>query len=102
MNTEKPIVLDSGRSGRDHYEAAYLDALERQAEWLCRGAGQKADSVERLLHRNRIKPESILELGCGTGAVIGELQQREVARHYYGIDYSAPAIDYLKTVFPTI
>ena len=102
MNIEKAIALDSGGSGRDHYEAVYLDALERQAEWLRRGAGQKADSVEQLLHRNGIKPESVLELGCGTGAVIGELQQRALAQHYYGIDYSATAIAYLKTAFPTI
>lgn len=102
MNIKKPIMLDSGRSGRDHYEATYLDALGRQAEWLRRGAGQKADSVEKLLHGNRIKPESVLELGCGTGAVIGELQQRALAQRYYGIDYSESAIAYLKTVFPTI
>ena len=102
MNVEKPIALDSGKSGRDHYETTYLDALERQAEWLHRGAGQKADSVEQLLHRNRIKPESVLELGCGTGAVIGELQRRGLGRHYYGIDYSATAIAYLKTAFPDI
>jgi SAM-dependent methyltransferase len=102
MNAEKPVALDSGRSGRDHYEAVYLDALERQAEWLHRGAGQKADSVEQLLRRNRIKPESVLELGCGTGAVIGELQKRGLAEHYYGIDYSAPAVAYLRTAFPNI
>ncbi|MCY3615004.1 MAG: class I SAM-dependent methyltransferase [Bacteroidetes bacterium] len=102
MNVEKPIALDSGKSGRDHSETTYLDALERQAEWLRRGAGQKADSVEQLLRRNRIKPESVLELGCGTGAVIGELQRRGLAQHYYGIDYSATAITYLKTAFPNI
>ena len=102
MNVEKPIALDSGKSGRDHYETTYSDALEWQAEWLHRGAGQKADSVEQLLHRNRIKPGSVLELGCGTGAVIGELQRRGLAQRYYGIDYSATAIAHLKTAFPNI
>ena len=102
MNVEKPIALDSGKSGRDHYETTYLDTLERQAEWLKRGAGQKADSVEQLLHQNRIKPESVLEFGCGTGAVIGELQRRGLAQHYYGIDFSATAITRLKTAFPNI
>lgn len=102
MSAEKPVALDSGRCGRDHYEAVYSDALERQAEWLRRSAGQKADSVEQLLRGNRIKPESVLELGCGTGAVMGELQKRGLAQHYYGIDYSATAIAYLKTAFPDI
>lgn len=102
MKRKKSIPLYSGRSGRDHYAATYVDALERQAEWLRRGAGQKADSVEQLLHRNCIKPESILELGCGTGAVIGELYKRGLAESYYGIDYSDEAIAYLKTVHPNI
>lgn len=99
---KKPVALDSGKSGRDHYEAVYKEALARQAEWLRRGAGHKADSVEQLLHRNGITPASILELGCGTGAVIGELQRRALAQQYYGVDYSEEAIAYLKDAFPSI
>lgn len=102
MNAEGPITLNSGKSGRDHYESTYFDALERQAEWLNRSAGQKVDSIEQLLRRNRIMPGSILELGCGTGAVIGQLQERGLAKQYYGIDYSAKAIAYMKTEFPNI
>ena len=45
---------------------------------------------------------SILELGCGTGAVIGELQRRALAQQYYGVDYSEEAIAYLKAAFPSI
>lgn len=95
-------VLASGRSGRDHYEARYADGLDRQAEWLARNAKQKADSVELLLGRNGIRPARLLELGCGTGAILQELQRRNVAGRYYGVDYSAGAIGYLKSTQPDV
>lgn len=44
----------------------------------------------------RIAPESILELGCGTGEVIKECQRRGYARRYAATDYSEPAIQYLR------
>lgn len=92
----------SDASGRDIYAGHYRERLEREAEWLRRGAGQKADSVELLLRRNGITPESILELGCGTGAVISELRRRGLARRYFGVDYSDDAIMYLKSADPGI
>jgi SAM-dependent methyltransferase len=94
--------LESGTSGRDFYASHYRDRLVREAEWLRRGATQKADSVERLLRCNGIEPDSILELGCGTGAVITQLQSRGLARRYYGVDYSEEAIAYLKSAAPAI
>lgn len=94
---KKKFSLDSGKSGRDYYASHYTNALEHQAEWLRRGATKKADSVEILLLRNGITPESILELGCGIGAVISDLQKRGLAQEYYGVDYSEEAIDYLRS-----
>ena len=67
-----------------------------------RTARQKADSVEQLLRRNDISPDSILELGCGTGAVLRELQNRRLARHLYGVDYSEEAIRHLKSSLPGV
>ena len=95
-------VLASGKSGRDHYESRYAGELDRQAEWLQRSAIQKADSVEELLTRNGIRPGHLLELGCGTGAILRELRRRKLARHYYGVDYSAEAIEYLQSTQPEV
>ncbi|MBU0579647.1 MAG: class I SAM-dependent methyltransferase, partial [Candidatus Margulisbacteria bacterium] len=41
-------------------------------------------------------PSSILDLGCGTGAVITELQSRNVGKRYMAVDYSKDAIEYLE------
>ncbi len=94
--------LNSGLTGRDHYSSTYTDSLERQVEWLRRGANQKANAICKLLSQHSLNPSSILEVGCGTGAVIAELQQRDIARSYYAIDYSTEAIEYVKKNLPDV
>lgn len=94
--------LNSGLTGRDHYASKYANSLERQAEWLRRGAKQKADSICKLLNQNGLKPSTVLEVGCGTGAVIAELQRRGVAEAYYAVDYSTEAIAFVKETLPDV
>jgi SAM-dependent methyltransferase len=89
-------MLRSGRTGRDEFDAIYTANLEREAEWLRRGAKQKVDSIQRLLERNAVAPNSILELGCGTGAVIAEIRKRGIGTAWYGVDSSESAISYLR------
>src|SRR5215831_12625497 len=87
---------DLVQSGRDQFDAIYRKDLSTEAEWLCMGAPDKTDSIGILLERCNVEPGSILELGCGTGAVIKECQRREYAKKYIAIDYSEPAIQYLR------
>jgi SAM-dependent methyltransferase len=82
-------------TGKEHYQKIYKDDLADQAEWLRRGAREKVDSIERLLKENDIRPRTILELGCGTGAVIMECQRRGLADQYTAVDYSHEAIGHL-------
>ncbi|MDQ3919891.1 MAG: class I SAM-dependent methyltransferase [Acidobacteriota bacterium] len=86
----------SSVSGGEHYGQIYRDQLRLEAEWLRRGAAEKVNSVEALLRANGIRPESLLELGCGTGAVISECRRRGLAEKYHAVDYSQEAIEYLK------
>ncbi len=94
--------LNSGLTGRDHYSSTYSDSLKRQIDWLRRGANQKANAICMLLNQNGLKPSSILEVGCGTGAIIAELQRRGVAKSYHAIDYSAEAIAFVKKTLPNV
>jgi SAM-dependent methyltransferase len=82
-------------SGRDYYEQIYRNELEEEARWLEYGAADKVNSVEILLRRQGITPVSVLELGCGTGAVILECQRRGLGAEFTAIDYSQEAIGYL-------
>jgi SAM-dependent methyltransferase len=89
---------DSYVSGRDHYCDVFRAELDKEAQWLRYGAIEKANSVQMLLERSAFRPRSILELGCGTGAVILECQRRQLASEYCAVDYSREAIDYLRAV----
>jgi SAM-dependent methyltransferase len=88
--------------GRDHYDQLYIADLEQEAEWLRRGAREKANSVDILSKSEGIRPEKILELGCGTGAVIEECQRRKLGTEYVAVDYSHSALSYLRGRCPTI
>jgi len=81
---------------KDHYRHLYQTDLEEEAEWLGRGAIDKTNSIEMLLNRNNIRPKTILELGCGVGAVLFECQRRNIAKKYIGVEYAPEAISYLR------
>jgi SAM-dependent methyltransferase len=89
-------------SGRDHYDKIYREELELENRWLEYGAIDKADSVEALLRKQNIHPRTLLELGCGTGALISECRRRGIADRYVAVDYSKDAIAYLTENSPGI
>ena len=90
-------VKDPQVSGRDHYDQIYKTQLHAEAKWLRIGAIEKARSIQLLLSRNAIRPRTLLELGCGTGAVISECKRLELASEFHAIDYSSEAIKYLES-----
>jgi SAM-dependent methyltransferase len=62
---------------------------EQMDDWLAVGAPEKASSVQRLTHGLGIV--SVLEVGCGTGAVLAELARQQVGHEYAGCEPS-PAL----------
>ena len=51
--------------------------------------------VERAVVRIKaLKPENAMELGCGTGLLLFRIASH--CRHYYGCDFSAKALNYLR------
>jgi hypothetical protein len=89
------IELKSGLAGKDFYARIYQDSVTDQAEWLHKGAFEKAESVDKFLRGIGKRPGVLAELGAGTGAVISECRRRNLADHYLAIDYSQNAIDYI-------
>lgn len=61
---------------------------QQEIEWLRTGAPDKAEHIERLLGGERV--DSVLEVGCGTGAVITDLARRKVGQRHVGIDMTNP------------
>lgn len=89
-------------SGRDCYASKYQHDLDGQVKWLEYGAVEKAKSVSELINRIGLKPHSLLELGCGTGAVIVECMRQGLASEYTAVDYSQDAVEYLQLREPAI
>jgi 2-polyprenyl-3-methyl-5-hydroxy-6-metoxy-1,4-benzoquinol methylase len=88
--------------GKDIFLDKYRKDLQDEARWLEYGAVFKADRVETLLRRHGIRPGTLLELGCGTGAVIRECQRRGLAKEYIAIDASEDAITWARDRSPGI
>ena len=94
--------FDGTTSGRDFFNKLYEQDAVLEAQWLAFGARHKADSVETLLNDHCPHPATLLELGCGTGALSLECQRRGLARAFFAADFSASALDALNRSSHTI
>jgi SAM-dependent methyltransferase len=70
----------------EHYVGDY-DA--RMIEWRKLGAADKARNIKSTLQGAQVN--SVLEVGCGTGAVLLALKDLEVGAIHYGVDISDPS-----------
>jgi SAM-dependent methyltransferase len=76
------------------YEATYRDALQDSAflAWRELGARRKAQNIMRVCRE--IDTNSLIEIGCGTGAVLRMLHAMNFAREYSCIDLSWSAVKF--------
>src|SRR3954470_8186419 len=91
-----PVIMDAVDQTRFYTEAysqADPDAARGYGEWRTLGARTKADHVVALCQRAGVRPERVVEIGCGTGSLLAELAARGVAARLDGFDLSAPAIE---------
>ena len=79
-----------------NYDNIYNKRLEAEDKWLKAAAVQRVDNIYYFLKRFNLKPNRIMDLGCGTGAVTGELKKRGIGKEYSAVDYSGEAVDLLK------
>ena len=82
---------------RDFYTEGYSlpdrDEAERMGRWRALGARSKADHIATLLARAGMRPGSLVEIGCGDGALLAELSGRGVAPVLDGFELSPPAAE---------
>ncbi|MEA2389048.1 MAG: hypothetical protein QOG41_1821 [Thermoleophilaceae bacterium] len=71
------------------YDASYRRAGEREARWRELGARGKADHVQALVGT---RPDRLVEIGCGDGALLAELMRRDAAGNLTGYDVSGEAV----------
>lgn len=71
-----------------HYEGAYD---KRMLDWRRLGAQDKANNIANVLRANGANQiETVLEVGCGTGAVLLAVKERKVGTHHRGVDLADP------------
>jgi 2-polyprenyl-3-methyl-5-hydroxy-6-metoxy-1,4-benzoquinol methylase len=80
----------------DEYKERYETQFKTELLWLEQSAKARSDAIQYLLSKNLLIPESVLDLGCGTGSLLRELQKRKVGVSYTAIDYSEDALEYLR------
>lgn len=68
-----------------HYDGAYSGS---ELEWRRLGASDKIDNLQALLALQKVN--SVLEVGCGTGAVLAEAARRRIGTQHVGIDMADP------------
>src|SRR4051812_7194598 len=77
------------------YEAGYTQADPERAAMLGRwrglGAASKAAHVVELVRRAGLRPTTLVEIGCGDGALLEALSRAGVASVYDGFELSGPA-----------
>jgi SAM-dependent methyltransferase len=82
---------------RDFYTAGYSLAdrseADRMGRWRALGARSKADHAVILCARAGLRPRTLVEIGCGDGALMAELGDRGVAPVLDGFELSPPAAE---------
>lgn len=76
---------------REAAAAYFAHDTDRAIEWRRLSALTKADHVEQLLGRSGLAPSTVLEVGCGDGALLSELATRGVGRRHTGVEVSDAA-----------
>lgn len=77
----------------DPVAARYLgtDYLQRNPSWDSEDSPWKAEKVRDILCANRITPHSIVDVGCGAGLVLAELQRSYPEARLAGFDIAPDA-----------
>jgi ubiquinone/menaquinone biosynthesis C-methylase UbiE len=79
------------------YDEAYSQSESAKAQlyarWRTLGAVGKADHVLMLCARAGLHPQSVLEVGCGDGALLSELHTRGFGGRLAGVEITEAAVE---------
>jgi SAM-dependent methyltransferase len=88
-------AMDSAAELVRFYDESYSsDPAEarRYADWRALSAVGKADHVERLCVAGGARPDRVVEVGCGDGALLSELSRRGFAELLDGFEITEAAV----------
>jgi len=80
------------------YTSKNSDYLKKNSTWHVEDSRWKAEQVFKLIKRNRLEPHKIVEIGCGAGEILVQLQALSGKGNirYEGYDISPDAFELSK------
>lgn len=75
-------------AGERYLDGAYL---AHNPTWHAEHSPTKARWIDEILTRNGVEPETIAEVGCGSGEILAELKKRRPAPQFTGFEISPQA-----------
>jgi hypothetical protein len=80
-------------------QSIYLSGeyLEKTSSWHVEDSPWKADEIGRLLHKNKIAPKTIAEVGCGAGEILRQLSTKIPDAKFFGYEISPQAFELCKS-----
>jgi SAM-dependent methyltransferase len=78
---------------RPFYEAGYAEESELFARWRTLGGAGKARHVAALCARAGLEPQTVVDIGCGEGALLAELSRRGIGEALDGFELSPTAVE---------
>ncbi|MEI9958754.1 MAG: class I SAM-dependent methyltransferase [Ferruginibacter sp.] len=64
-----------GKTNND-YDKDNSNYLHANPTWHVEDSPWKATQILKLIERNKLQPKSVVEIGCGAGEILNQLQQR--------------------------
>jgi cyclopropane fatty-acyl-phospholipid synthase-like methyltransferase len=87
------------------FESIYIDGtyFEHNPTWSVENSEWKGDIIQKLLKKNAISFDEMIEVGCGAGEILSYLQKQNSFKNFIGYDISPQAIEIaLKIKNPTL
>ena len=78
----------TAEAGQRYFDGAYL---AHNPTWHAEHSATKARWIDDILRRNQIEPNSIAEVGCGSGEILVELAERRPGARFTGFEISPDA-----------
>lgn len=80
------------------YTSTNSNYIKANPTWHAEDAPWKATQILKLLHRNNLQPNSIVEIGCGAGEILNQLHNRleDKSIQFSGYEISPDAITICK------